>query len=174
MRVFFTVGLEFDSRDDDLTYIHEDVLRKDFEPYREFFMRYDWGHERGALNIEFDEQNHTCIKDELRYMVTHLCFRAVPALLKDETYLYRYTDYYSTTELTSKDNNIYISGKHHPSLTTPRHPLLNALYECGLRYLEFLLYVDTERYTMMVKPLRQEADTAKAALDAAANNSQLG
>jgi hypothetical protein len=119
----------------------------------------------GAIVID-----HASILDDLGFATKHLCFEAVERLAASGgIYEYRYFTSYTQATLTSSadDSTIVLSGEDILACEFSRKDLLPALYECGLRYLEFLEELGRRgrtRSTASLAHLRPFSNRAQIAL----------
>jgi hypothetical protein len=119
----------------------------------------------GSVDIAGDGETVTRIVDELAPWIQNLCFRAVPTLAAGEPTRVLYFSRSGFLDLAPRDDVIELSGDKNPDATYPRRPLLDALVECGSRFLAFAETVkrDDVDYMANVDYVRQFEEPARAA-----------
>jgi hypothetical protein len=117
----------------------EDELRQNFNLYCSSLAA-----ERpiyGAILVQFPGQPEVRIEDEVWVLVQQLCFKAVSALVTEQTFVYSCFSYDGQVVLISDGASVQISGDLVPQVTVPRDQLLEALYECGQRFVQLLFKI---------------------------------
>lgn len=124
--------------DNDLKEISEKVIMDEFNNYRDILMEQDVL--EGSLVIEVQDQPLLKVTDELWAAVQNLCFACVPALLEEkrECYIYTYTSYDGHIVILPLAGLVRLIGEDTPTITETKQKLLPELFDCGIRYLEFL------------------------------------
>ena len=127
----------------------------------------------GALVID-DGRARAAIIDELASAVQGLCFEAVTALIERpaESYRYRYFNTDTMARISSSGSPVQgiclvLVGQGIPATQHDPEALLVALYQCGIRYLEWLERIGREGHVSaatVVARLRPLAAEAHAAL----------
>jgi len=159
-RVTFEVHVVLDN---DLKEISEEVLANDLENYREILLEQEVL--EGSLLIEVQDQPRLEVTDELWAVVQNLCFACFPALLEEkrECYIYTCTSYDGHIVMLQLADLIRLIGEDTPTITEKKQKLLPELFDCGIRYLEFLKRLGDDR-NESVQYLQPFADKARRIL----------
>ncbi len=105
--------------------------------------------------------SHCELTDDLDYIIPRLCFLSIPGLSTGKTYHIIKASSSGSLDMRIDQDRVLISGTNIRPAAFQREDLLNALYRCGLRFLEFLksLNVDTDTYDGTIN----ELETARTA-----------
>lgn len=159
MRVTLHLGLEPDPDASELTYVALDDLVS--QPSQDWPTGQDLGFEAGALLIATDGGTAR-VEDALRYLVTGLCLRSVPALVDGAAYTYRYFDSLGEVQLVAEGDDVLVSGTHVLPVVCPRAELLEGFVAAGVQFVELMprILPGYESYLDTVRPLLDAARDA--------------
>lgn len=153
--------------DNDLVEISEKELAGNLEDYRPRLLETQII--EGALLIGPRDKPGIELMDELWVLVQGLCFRAVCVLMNDpeSDYVYRYMSADETFTLSPQWPKLRLSGTSAPALSVDAGELLQALFDCGERYLALLEALGGREARMhdYLAPFAQEAKTCLARMD---------
>lgn len=76
--------------------------------------------------------------DALIVLVKYLCFLSLPALVANRNVVYRYYQQYGYLRLDPEGHLMLISGDGNPTVRFERDACIQALYACGVRFLDLL------------------------------------
>ena len=148
---------------DDLKELSEESIRLNLENYRDLLVRQ--GVLQGALLIEVPGQATVRVMDELAASVQGLCFAPAVALLEEERecYVYRYMSTDAHLVMLRLADLVRLIGEYTPAVTEEMQSLLPALFDCGVRFLEFLGRLG-DRANATAQYLQPSADRARNVL----------
>ena len=120
----------------------------------------------GVLTLRRGGRIALKIEDSLRAVVQNLCFRSVVELSAGRGFVYRYMGYDAVLRLDPESGDVVVSGDVVETQRLPRAALLEALYRCGVRFMEFLgvLGGPERSFDEEIAHLAREAEDAAAAL----------
>jgi len=151
--------------------VDEDQITADFEHYRPKILADEErdGALDGAVLIRVPGEPEVKVEDELEAIVENLCIRAIPDLVAGRHVVVRYFQYYGYLRLDPEDQNVLISGDFVPKVRISLRETTLGLYECGRRFLTFLLrYKESDpAYVASIQDMMREADEARKAIDTA-------
>lgn len=99
---------------------------------------------------------HIDLTDDLDYLIPQLCFLSIPNLASNESFHITKANASGNYEIREDKGQIWISGSNISPIAFHKEDFLKALFQCGLRFLEFLkiLSMDTDRYEGTIKELQ--------------------
>lgn len=152
------------SRDRRLT---EKEINAQFDTYRSELLANDQYY--GAILISSPGQPDVVVDDEVWATVQNLCFLSTPDLIAGKSVSVPYFRYGSELSVNVEGNEVVISGEFVPIGRFALQELLPALYDCGLRYIQFLRRLGeySSYYEPTIKYLEEQAEVALQALEAA-------
>lgn len=120
----------------------------------------------GRVEISAPGQPDVRIADELVPWIQNLCFRAVPSLATGQPERIQYFSRSGYVLLTPSQDAVELSGDRDPHAVYPRKALLEALVDCGDRFLAFADAVkrDDADFMAQVNYARRFAAQAREAL----------
>lgn len=161
MRVALELGLEPDPDADELTYVPLDELAS-AQPGEDPTTGRDLGFEAGAVVIDTGGQQAR-IQDALRYAVSGLCLRSVPALVGGGSYTYKCFDSLAEVQLVADGDTVLVSGQGVHPVVCPRVGLLEGFVAAGTRFVELMPRI-RPGYEPYLDTVQRELDEARDAL----------
>lgn len=150
------------------TCIYEKELEHDFDRYRETLLgRTD--HE-GAILISAPgqpEEPEVCIEDELQMAIPSVCFASIPQLLAGRPYVHSYFSMCGTVSFEPENHDVKISGSYIPDVYIRSGRLLEPLYCCGVRFIEYFHRLRGDEWHEIIDEFWAEARITKRALTSA-------
>ncbi len=162
MRVALELGFEPDPDADSLDYVGLDDLASPNRGADPPTGR-DLGYEAGAVIIDPGGQPAR-IEDALRYAVSGLCLRSVPALVDGNAYTYRCFDSLGEVQLVADGDSVLVSGQHVHPVVCPRAELLAGFLAVGRQFVELMPRI-LPGYEPYLDTVRHDLDGAQDALD---------
>jgi hypothetical protein len=108
-------------------------------------------------------------EDELSAIVKNFCFEAIPDLIGSKNFVMGYHDHHGYLRLDTEASNVVISGDDIPTIRVPYNELLPALYECGKRFINFLIKLKGESSDSsledLIQYLKDKGEVARKALE---------
>jgi hypothetical protein len=119
----------------------------------------------GSIEIAGSGGPPITIVDELAPWIQNLCFRAVSTVASGEPAHVLYFSRSGFLDLVPRDDVVEVSGDKNPNAVYPRRQLLEALVECGSRFLAFAETTkhDDADYIGNLNYVRQFEEPARAA-----------
>ena len=122
----------------------------------------------GAIIIAAPGTEQVCFEDELPNPVLHLCFGAVPAILKGDPVTVAYFNQPGEIRIAVDGAVAHVSGDFLSSLQADRRELAVALFGCGRRFLDLLRKMPPDAAHYWERTLALFAEPEKAAEQALA------
>ncbi len=123
----------------------------------------------GAIVIRALGEPEVKVEDEIVAIVHNLCIRAIPDLVAGRHVVVPYFQYYGYLRLDPEDQDVLISGDFVPKVRINLRETTLGLYECGQRFLAFLLrYKEPDpAYVASIQDMMREAEETRKAIDTA-------
>lgn len=132
--------------------------------------RYD-----GAIIVNSPGNPIVQAEDELPAIVQNFCFGAIPKLIAGENVVISYYDHYGYLRLDPEASYILISGDDIPTIRVSCSKLLPVLYQCGKRFIDFLIKLKGESCDSDLEDLiHYLEDKSEVALKALETMKKLG
>jgi hypothetical protein len=144
------------------TCLRENILREGFARYKDLlYARVD--HE-GAILFEANGLPEVRIEDELQVAIPGICFRSVPEFIAGRSYGYSYFSMAGVVSFDPQGDAVQISGDYIPTICLARLELAERVYECGLRFIDYLRLLRGDAWNSVIDSLGGEAEVARRAL----------
>ena len=99
--------------------------------------------------------NNVQLSDDLDYIIPKLCFFSINSLVSNKSYNITRASCSGSYEIRADQEQVWISGTNIHQVVFQEEELFKALYQCGSRFLEFLmrLSVDTDKFEGTINEL---------------------
>ena len=129
------IEISFSLKGPNGTFIHELDLEAEFDRFREEFK--DVEDNLGRIMIDAGEDQYTSFEDELDYLVPEVCFRSIADLKNERPITIIFSRYSGRFTMSPSGKDVLITGDRISDLECPRLSLIEALWDCGNRFLSF-------------------------------------
>ena len=142
--------------------IDESKVRNHFDIYKDKLLRR--ADHSGALIISINDQDEIRIIDELQNAVPYICFESLSFLSGGNSFVYSYFEIHGVVNFTPYADHVDIFGDCVPRLSFPIDELMSALYNCGMRYIDYFQLLRGEEWREVINEFVAAAERAKQAL----------
>lgn len=129
------IEISFSLKGPNGTFIHELDLEAEFDRFREEFK--DVEDNLGRIMIDVDEDQYASFEDELDYLIPEVCFRSIADLKNGRPVTIIFSRYSGRFTMTPSGKDVLITGDQISDLLCSRLSLIEALLDCGNRFLFF-------------------------------------
>jgi len=107
------------------------------------------------------------MSDDLDYMIPKCCFASIPVLCRKECFSIVKASSSGSYNFYTEEEIIWISGNNIKPSAFPKSGLLNALFLCGLRFLEFLRKLDeySDNYSGVITEMERGLHDAQVFIE---------